>query len=116
MSASFMFTQVSGSAPIAFHLPDYLRKRPRKLHNHVGYARCLSVVTREDRRFLVYEYDVFRDGSRERNFLAHRTMFVDPGTRLPFEFEDSWPKGSVAMHETRRYDASLKVEAPKPSE
>jgi hypothetical protein len=116
MSASFMFTQVSGSAPIAFHLPDYLRKRPRKLHNHVGYARCLPAVTRENRRYLVYEYDVFCDGSRERNLLARRTMFVDAGTRLPLEFEDSWPKGVFTTREKRRYDASLKVEAPKDSE
>jgi hypothetical protein len=113
ISASTMFVQVSGDAPISVHRHDYRRKLPRKFLHHVGHARCLSAVTRENRRSLVYEYDVFRDGSRERKLLARRTMFVDPETRLPLEFEDPWPKLGLATHEKRRYDASLKVEAPK---
>ena len=45
---------------------------------------------------------------RERNLVSHRIMFIDPAARLPVKFEDP----SFFKQETRRYDATLKVEAP----
>ena len=99
-----------GSAPNSIDIEAYLGKL--KVINHIGYTSCASTFTEGDHSYLVYKYDVFRDARRERNLFAHRTMFVDAETRLPVKFENSGSDGSITAQETRRYDASLKVEAP----
>ena len=84
------------------------KKVPR---DHIGYASCSFTVVKDDRTYIAYKYNVFRDERRERNFLAQRTMFVDPESHLPVRFETPVLEDIISI-ETRRYDARLKVEAP----
>jgi hypothetical protein len=97
-------------APIQFNIKDDIQNK-RSLR-HIGYASCPPETTRNDQKFLAYEYDIFKDEGGARKIYAHRAMLADPLSRLPVRFEDQFYNTEFSAQEMRQYDQSLRVDAP----